>query len=220
MTSRRIRILCVDDHAFVVEGLKARLALEQDMEVVGWVTAAADVVGAVQRHAADMVLLDIELPGTDAFEVLDDLRRRCGQVKTLMLSAYVRDRYIDAALRGGAWGYLSKSDDPEALIEAIRKVWKGQFAMGPRVLERCQRAVETPRSSAAPASKLGLLSPRELQVLTLIAKGMSRLDIAQAIHRSPKTVDNHRAAIMQKLGIRDRVELARFALSEGLAELE
>src|SRR5262249_22959876 len=137
-----------------------------------------------------------------------------------MLSAFVRDHYIDLAFKGGAWGYLSKSDDPTTVIDAIRKVHRGEFAFGERVLERCQTTTPSKTSAPpAPVSKLDLLTPRELQVLRLIGKGLSRLDIAKAIHRSPKTVDNHRAAIMEKLGIHDRVELARYAISEGLTEV-
>ena len=134
-----------------------------------------------------------------------------------MLSAYVRDRFIDRALDAGAWGYLSKSDDPDSVAEAIRQVRGGAFAFGPKVLERCQPP--GPGRAERPATKLDLLTPREVQILSLIGKGLSRVDIAEALHRSPKTVDNHRAAIMEKLGIRDRVELARYAISEGLTDV-
>jgi two-component system response regulator NreC len=220
-SGRSTRILCVDDHAFVAEGLRARLAMERDLEVVGWVSSADEAVDAAVAHAANLVILDIEMPGADAFDILAELRRRCPEVKVVILSAYVRDHYIDAALRGGAFGYVSKADDPDALIAAIRAASSGKFAMGPKVLERCQPSAAETRGRAGPkSSRLEQLTPRELQVLKLIARGMSRVQIARSIHRSPKTVDNHRAAIMQKLNISDRVELARFALSEGLVELE
>ena len=219
MNKRPIRVLCVDDHAFLAEGMKSRLSIEHDMEIVGWLESAEGLPEEVRRCQADVVLLDIEMPGPDAFEVLADLCQSNPQVRTIMLSAYVRDHYIDAAAKAGAWGYLSKSDTPDSVVEAIRKVVGDEFAFGPKVLERCrpgQSAQGEPQDR--PASRLEELTRRETQILRLIGKGMSRLEIATTIHRSPKTVDNHRAAIMRKLAIHDRVELARYALREGLAE--
>ncbi len=217
MSGPRLRVMCVDDHAFLAEGLMSRLGLEHDMEMVGRLESAQGLVDRVMEERVDVVLLDVEMPGPDPFEALQDLRRRCPGVKVLMLSAYIRDHYIDTAIRSGAWGYLSKSDSPESVVAAIRKAARGGFAFGPRVLERCQ-VDPAAAAGAAPSSKLDALTPRELQVLRLIAQGKSRMEIARTLHRSPKTIDNHRAAIMEKLGIHSRVELARYALREGLAE--
>jgi DNA-binding NarL/FixJ family response regulator len=216
MTRAPLRVLCVDDHAFLVEGLRSRLAMERDMEVVGRVESADGLVEEAQRARADVVLLDIEMPGRDPFEALQDVARRTPSVKVILLSAYVRDHYVDTAIRAGAWGYLSKSDSPDAVVDAIRKASAGEFVFGPKVLERVQ---PRPRGERAPAgSRLEALTPTELQVLRMIARGMGRTEIAGAMHRSPKTVDNHRAAMMEKLGIHTTVELARFAIREGLAE--
>lgn len=219
MNKRPLRVLCVDDHAFLAEGMKSRLSLEADMEFVGWLESAEGLPEAVRRLQADVVLLDIEMPGPDVFEVVADLRRSNPQVRTIMLSAFVRDHYIDAAVKAGAWGYLSKSDTPGSVVNAIRKAVRDEFAFGPMVLERCGpgRSTRGERQDG-PASRLQDLTPRETQILRLIGKGMSRVEIATTIHRSPKTVDNHRAAIMLKLAIHDRVELARYALREGLTE--
>ncbi len=218
MNKRPVRVLCVDDHAFLAEGMKSRLSIEADMEIVGWLESAEGLSEEVQRREADVVLLDIEMPGPDAFEVLASLCQSNPQVRTIMLSAYVRDHYIDAATKAGAWGYLSKSDSPDSVVEAIRKVVGDEFAFGPKVLERCRPRLGAPEQQDPPSSRLDELTPRETQILRLIGKGMSRVEIAHAIHRSPKTVDNHRAAIMRKLAIHDRVELARYALREGLTE--
>jgi len=213
--TKPIRLLCVDDHAFLAEGIKTRLSLEEDMEFVGWIESVGELSREIRRTDANIVLLDIEMPGTDSFEVLRNIKREHAGTRVIMFSAFVRDHYIDAAVKGGAWGYVSKSDTPTSVVEAIRKVSRGEFGFGPKVLQRCRTGG---RNGTEPSSRLGQLSPRELGVLRLIAKGMSRTDIAETIHRSPKTVDNHRAAIMAKLKIHDRVELARFALREGLAE--
>lgn len=264
---RKIRVLSVDDHAFLAEGLRARLALEPDMEVVGHLPRAERLAAKVREVEADIVLLDIEMPGPDPFEALTHLRQECPNVRAIILSAYVRDRYVDATIKAGAWGYLAKSDEPESIVSAIRDVAEGRFTFGPLVMQRCRQlgkgeagglrprnggpapdatggddgedqgsptrepgeeapvnaggaeleGVGVPR--VAPESRLSALTTRELQILRMIGKGMSRTEIAKVIFRSPKTVDAHRSSIMEKLAIHDRVELARYAIREGLVEL-
>ncbi len=221
MSEKTIRVLCVDDHAFLADGLRARFEQESDLEFAGWIESAAGLAQAVERTPVDVVLLDIEMPGADSFEILQDLMRIHPEIRVIIFSAYVRDHYIDEAVKCGAWGYLSKGDQPEAVIKAIRTVAGGEFAFSDEVLARTQKKKAQSRDqvAAGPTSKLDLLTPRERQILRLIGRGMSRTEIAEALHRSPKTIDVHRAAIMEKLQINDRVELVRFALREGLAEL-
>lgn len=238
----KIRVLSVDDHVFLADGLRARLSLEPDMELVGHVSSAAGLVDQVIATDSQVVLLDIEMPsGPDPFEAVVELRRKRPNVRTIVLSAFIRDRYIDATVKAGAWGYLSKGDDPASIIGAIRDVVAGKFTFGPAVLERCRQlgqggqrteaidqlepgptdsgAAEPKPVAANGLSRLSSLTARELQILRMIGKGMSRTDIAKVIYRSPKTVDAHRAALMEKLGIHDRVELARYAIREGLVEI-
>lgn len=244
----KIRVLSVDDHEFLTEGLRARLALEPDLELVGSLQSAEGLSSKVRDLGAQVVLLDIELPkGPDPFEAAAELRKQLPGVRTVMLSAFVRDRYVDAAVKAGAWGYLSKSDPVDSILSAIRAVACGTFTFGPTVLERCRQIGQPDPSQTSPpgtasdsgtgvpvaagasgglapiaeppASRLGLLTPRELQILRMIGKGLSRTEIAKVIFRSPKTVDAHRSAIMEKLAIHDRVELARYAIREGLVEI-
>ena len=204
-----VRVLCVDDHAFLVDGLRARLEIEPDMEFAGRLETADDLVNHVRHSRADIVLLDIEMPGADVFEAIHDLRRRCPEVRTILLSAHVRDKYLDSAFAAGSWGYLTKSDSPDEVLAGIRKVARGETAVSPLVMAR--RRLE--------GSKLALLTDREKQILRMIANGMSRREIAQRLCRSPMTIDNHRKSILKKLGVRDRVELVRYAIAEGLGEL-
>jgi two-component system response regulator NreC len=211
----RIRVLCVDDHEFLAEGLRARLALTDDLEFVGWMPTAQGLLGKIKEARPHVVLLDIEMPGPDPFEAIGDARRRYPETKVLVLSAYVRDHYFESAVEAGAWGYLSKGDKPDCLVEAIRKAAKGEFAFSPEVEERCWIPK---RDGAARASRLSGLTSREQQVLRLIGRGMSRADIARVLHRSPKTVDAHQSAIMNKLDIHDRVDLVRYAIRERLVE--
>lgn len=215
----KVRILCVDDHAFLVEGLKARFALEPDFELVGRLSSAENLVEEAKRLRAQVVLLDIEMPGPDPFDALAELRRQNEDVKTIILSAYLRDHYIDSAYRSGAWGYFCKSDEMDAIVAGIRKAVSGEFALGPKVQERCQPTRGLKRGTVkTPKSKLELLTPREQEVLRLIGRGMSRIEIAKTLSRSPKTIDGHRELIMKKLDIHDRGELVRFAIREGLVE--
>ena len=220
MSSERVRVVCVDDHAFLAEGLRSRLELEPDLEFAGALPTAAQIIPAVKRLRAQIVLMDIEMPGPDPFEAIRDLRRRMPDVKCIVLSAYVRDRYFEAALEAGAWGYLHKGDDPDEIVAGIRRAAAGDFVLSPEVEQRCglPHGAGRPREPERMASRLSLLTPREQQVLRMIGKGMSRTDIARLLHRSPKTVDAHQTRIMDKLDIHDRVELVRYAIREGLAE--
>src|SRR5687768_9023504 len=136
MMQRITRILCVDDHDFLYEGLKARLAMEKDLEVIGRLPSADTLLPACRRESPDVVLLDIEMPGTDPFEAAEDVRQQCPDTKVIFLSAYVRDHYISAAYKAGAWGYFSKSDDAADIIAGIRRVARGEFVLGPKVQER------------------------------------------------------------------------------------
>jgi DNA-binding NarL/FixJ family response regulator len=221
MSDTPIRVLSVDDHAFLVEGLRTRLDIEKDIELVGHLETAEGLVDEVRRTGADIVLIDIEMPGPDTFEALDDLRRRSPDTRAILLSAYLRDHYIDAAYQAGAWGYLLKSDSPEDVVDGIRNVFRGELAFSPRIRERSTPPPGAGKGGTASRpggvrSKLGLLTTREQQILRMIAKGMSRIEIADEICRSPMTVDNHRKSIMKKLEINDRAELVRYAISEGL----
>ncbi len=217
MTGKPVRVLSVDDHALLVEGLRALIDGEPDLEFVGQLATADGLTDHVQRAQVDVVLLDIDMPGPDAFEALEDLRRRAPAVRTILLSAHVRDQYIDAAYRAGAWGYLSKSVAPGEVVEGIRKVLRGELAFSADVMARSR----APSGGAGPepgggVSKLTQLTARERRVLSLIARGLSRTEIARELKRSPMTVDNHRKSIMRKLEIRDRAALVRYAMQEGL----
>ena len=219
MKKATVRVLCVDDHAFLVEGMKTRFELEETLEFVGRLESADRLVEEVENTGADVVLLDIEMPGRDPFEALRDLSRMHPHVRVIILSAYIRDHYVDAAVEAGAWGYLSKSDDPDFVVGAIRKVARGEFAFSPAVQERFKmKDADSNDIGEKIETKFDSLTPREIEILRLIGKGMSRSQIAKAVFRSPKTIDAHRISIMNKLDIHDRVELARFAIREGLVE--
>lgn len=225
------RLLCVDDHAFIVEGLKAQFSVTgggSEFQVVGQITSAQDLLKEAHRVRPDIVLLDIEMPGADPFEMADRLHRLNKDVRIVFLSAFVRDHYIAAAYRCGARGYFSKADEIDHIIEGLRRIVSSddEFVMGPKVKQRCRPPKPPPihgnvlqaKSDPEPSPRLATLTTRELEVLRLIGKGMSRNEIAATLSRSAKTIDGHQDRILKKLGIDTRNELMRFAIREGLVE--
>lgn len=231
---RLIRVLCVDDHALLVEGLAARLAIEGGIEVVGRLATAANLVEEVERLKPDVVILDIEMPGPDAFEMADRLKHRQGATRVLVLSAHIRDAFISAAFRAGAAAYFSKADELSDIVRGIFEVARSRpqsFLLGPKVRTRCQPVLAHGGVASAgssdkgvdgvgdtPVTLLSSLTSRESEILRFIGKGLSRTQIAAELCRSVKTVDAHQARMMKKLGIDARNDLVRFAIREGLAE--
>ncbi len=226
----RIRVLCVDDHAILVEGLKAQFAINGSIECVGHLESADNLLEAVESHQPHVIMLDIEMPGADVFESADRLRQRHPDSRFVFLSAHVRDGYLSAAYKCGAWGYFAKGDDLSDIVTGVQEVARsphGVFVLGPKVRQRL-RPAGTAGSTAhqkiptdaplAPRTALDSLTARELEVLRLIGKGRSRTEIAEELSRSPKTVDGHQERMMKKLKITTRAELMRFAIREGLVE--
>jgi len=231
-----IRVLCVDDHAMLVEGLKAQFAIDGGIEVVGRLATAAHMIDEVQRLEPDAVLLDIEMPGPDAFETADRLKRSFPKVRVIVLSAHVRDAYISASFAAGACAYFSKADELEDIVRGIHEVIsskRGTFVLGPKVRDRCRVPVsgrghgaepEAANGNASvariggPITLLESLTARETEILRLIGKGLSRTQIAAQLSRSAKTIDGHQERMMKKLGIPARSDLMRFAIREGLAQ--
>ena len=231
-----IRVLCVDDHAVLIEGLKAQFSLDPSIRCIASLPSAERLIEEVGRLKPDIVLLDIEMPGPDAFEAADRLRQLHPRTRVVILSAHIRDGYIDAAFKCGAWGYFAKADELSAIISGIREVAcgrKGAFVLGPKVKERCRPIAPTATSvrpsrpprptpggttDARPVTPLSTLSMREIEVLRLIGKGLTRNQIASELSREVKTIDGHQKRIMRKLNVDTRSDLMRLAIREGLAE--
>ncbi len=219
-----LRLLCVDDHVVLVEGLKAHFSIKGDIEVVGRMATAASLADEVARLKPNVVMLDIEMPGPDAFEMADRTRRKFPEVRIIVLSAHIRDSFISASFRAGVSAYFAKSDDLDDIVKGIFEVSRsrnGSFLLGPKVRERCsptpQGPAETDARTGDPKTLLNSLTAREDEILRLVGKGMSRHQIAAQLCRSVKTIDAHQGRMMRKLGIEARADLIRFAIREGLA---
>lgn len=222
-----VRVLCVDDHAVLIEGLKAQFAIDGGIRVVGRLSSADELLEEFERLKPDVVLLDIEMPGADAFEMAGRVRDMFRRARIIFLSAHIRDGYVSAAYKCGASGYFAKSDDLEAIAAGVREVTtsaSGAFVMGPKVKEHCRpaagprRAHGTVAAGRAPETPLDRLTVREIEVLRLIGKGLSRTEIATELCRSAKTIDGHQERMIKKLCLETRGDLMRFAIREGLAE--
>ncbi len=214
----KISLLLVDDHALVREMLSARLNAEPDMVVVGTAADADDAIGQAVRLRPDIVVMDVDMPGVLCFEAARVIQERCAGTRILFLSAFFHDRYVEQALAAKAAGYVIKADPPERIVAAIRSVAGGASYFSEEVQERIVVSSEGTRLAARRQSRAATLTPRELEILRYIARGMAQKEVARTMHVSVPTVRTHTANLMKKLGIHDRVELTRFAIREGLAE--
>jgi DNA-binding NarL/FixJ family response regulator len=211
------RILLADDHPLVRRGLRQVIEREPGFEVVAEASDGAEAVEKAEHSDVDLAILDVAMPRMTGLQAADQLAKRRPQTRVLLLSMYDNDQYLLAAARAGAAGYLLKSVADEQVVQACRDVLAGRPFLHPesvgtrtrQQLERIRDGVDEPA---------GPLTPREAEVLKLVAEGHSSSEIAEILVISVKTVERHRANISDKLGIRDRVGLTRYAIREGLAE--
>jgi DNA-binding NarL/FixJ family response regulator len=218
MTDGPIRVLLVDDHALVSEALGERLNAEPDLEVVGTAANAHEALAIASAQPVDLVLMDVDMPGMSCFDAASRLNDLSPGVRLVFLSAHWQDHYIQQALRVKAAGYLTKAESPRQVIQAVRRIARGEMIFSPEVRSRIIIGPDGPDVPDDRRTRLSTLSPRELEVLGYIAQGMSKRRIAGTMFVSVKTVASHTSNIMSKLEIHDRVELARFAIREGLSE--
>lgn len=213
-----ISVLVVDDHAMVRQMLMNRLDREPDITVVAGVSNADDAITEAIRLKPDIVLMDIDMPGMLCFDAAKTIGTQCLETRVVFLSAFFHDRYIEQAMGVQAWGYITKSEPEEAVVKAVHNVAAGVAYFSPEVQGRIVVDAQGARLARKKQSRASTLSERELEVLRYLARGMAKKDIARTMHLSVNTVNRHTANIMTKLDMHDRVELARFAIREGLAE--
>jgi DNA-binding NarL/FixJ family response regulator len=209
--------MVVDDHALLREGLAAQLRNETDLRLVGEADNAASAIDVAASCKPDVLLMDIDLPGLNTFTAARTIQAMNPNVRIVFLSAYHHDGYIRQALEVKAWGYLTKAEPFTVVCAAIREVASGWVSFSAQIRERIVNTPNGPALAEPAATRASLLSERELELLGYLAKGLSSKEIADLMHISPKTVESHKASLMAKLGIHDRVDLARYAFREGLA---
>lgn len=220
-----IRILLADDHDILREGLKALLSMQSDMVIVGETYTGRDAVELAERLQPDVVLLDVSMPELDGLEACRRIRAHAPEVQVLILTMHEREDYLRQALEAGAAGYLVKRTAATELRLAVRAVAHGETFLSPsmaRTLVRTYLSLreEGAAADASAADPYESLSSREREVLKLVAEGCTNQDIADQLVLSVKTVQAHRARLMEKLGLRDVTHLVRYAVRRGLVDPE
>ncbi|MFD8561513.1 response regulator [Streptosporangium canum] len=217
MDTPKTRILLADDHALVRHGLRLILDAEPDLMVVAEAADGAEAVEAASADDVDLAILDIAMPRMTGIQAAREISRRSPGIRILILSMYDNEQYFFESLKAGASGYVLKSVADRDLLEACRAAMRGEPFLYPGAitalirdyLQRVRQGERVPDS---------ILTPREEEIVKLIAEGNSAKEIAETLVISVKTVDRHRANILQKLGMRDRLDLTRYAIRAGLVE--
>jgi DNA-binding NarL/FixJ family response regulator len=216
-TPLKTSVLVADDHAVVRHGVRGILAAQPDFEVVAEAGDGAEAVAMALALRPDLAVLDVSMPRLTGLQAAAELGRRAPAIRLLMLSMHDDEQYLLEALRAGASGYVLKSAVDRDLVEACRATMRGESFLYPDAVaglirDRLARATAGEEVSDDP------LTPREAEVLKLIAEAHTNQQIAELLVISTKTVENHRARILEKLGMRDRVELTRYAIRRGLVQ--
>ena len=213
-----IRVLLADDHTLVRAGISALLERIERVEVVGEAEDGHHALKLVQELTPDVVLLDLQMPGLNGFEVLQKTAEEFPDVKIVVLSVHDTQDYALRALQSGAAGYLPKSAASAELEMAIDQVSRGKRYLSPTIAQMA--SVESSRGGPYGLDAPVELTPRQREVLTLIAEGYSTKDIAGTLGISVKTVETHRAQLMERLGIHDVASLVRYAIRAGIVKLD
>jgi DNA-binding NarL/FixJ family response regulator len=211
------RILLADDHVVVRRGLRLVLDAEPDLRVVAEAGDGAEAVTRALDDDVDLAILDITMPRMSGLRAAHELSRRRPELRVLILSMHDSEQYLYEALRAGAAGYVLKSVADRDLVEACRAAMRGEPFLYPGAVRALIRDY-LDRARAGEAVREDPLTPREVEIVQLIAESHTSRDIAELLTISEKTVERHRANILEKLGLRDRVELTRYAIRRGLVE--
>jgi DNA-binding NarL/FixJ family response regulator len=214
-----VTVVLADDQALVRRGFRLILEAEPDLEVVAEAEDGQQAVDAVRRHRPAVVLMDIQMPGLDGLEATRRILGEAGNTtRVLILTTFERDDYVFQALQIGASGFLLKTAPPEDLVTAVRVVARGEALLSPSVTRRVIQEVVASRRHVPRSPDLDRLTQRELEVLRLLAEGLSNAEIAARLYLSEATVKTHTSNVLAKLGLRDRVQAVIFAHRQGLID--
>ncbi len=208
-----MKVLIADDHGIVRSGLRMLLERQMDIEVVGEASDGVEARDLAIRRRPDLAILDVKMPKLTGLQATREIRAQAPDVAVLILSMYDDERYLFEALKAGASGYVLKAQADSDLLEAVRAVERGE----PFLTPQAQRALIQDVLGES-SNRDEDLTPREQEVVKLVAEAHTNKEIAAILHLSEKTVENHRSNAMRKLGMRDRVELVRYAIRRGLIE--
>lgn len=219
---QKIRVMIVDDHQVVRQGLRTFLELQPDLVVVGEAGDGQSAVEMVRQLQPDIVLMDLVMPVLDGISATRQVKALGGQTQVIALTSFTEDDKVIPAIQAGASSYLLKDVSPRELVEAIRATQRGEARLHPDITRKLmlQVASQTTPAASAPgaAAPLQDLTTRELDIIRLVAQGLSNHEIAQSLVISEKTVKTHVSHVLGKLGLEDRTQLAIYAIKHGLAD--
>ena len=214
MAETPIRVLISDDHAIVREGLRSLLETEPGMELAGEAVDGGEAVAKARALRPDVILLDLMMPRMDGIEAIGEIKREQPDARILVLTSFAEDEKVFAAIKAGALGYLLKDSSPQELLQSIREVARGESSLLPTIARKVLRELSRPRDLPPTPEPL---TARELEVLGLVAQGLSNQEIAGRLVLSERTVRTHVSQILTKLQLANRTQAALYALREGLA---
>ena len=216
----KIKLVLADDHAVVRSGLRMLLQAQPDMEIVGEAESGNEALAQVRQLQPNVILMDIQMPGMNGIEATRQIKQAFGETAVLALTMHEDDQYFFEMLQAGASGYLPKRAAPDELVRAIRTVSRGEVFLYPSLATRLVQSYLGGEAGGDSAALVSDLTPREQEVLVLIAEGLTNPEIAENLVISVKTVDRHRENIMRKLNLHSRIDLVKYALRHGLIALE
>ncbi len=213
-----IHVLIADDHDIVRKGIRALLATEPHIEVVGEARDGAQAVKEALRVGPDVILMDLVMPEMDGIEAIRQITASRAEIRILVLTSFATDEMVFPAIKAGALGYLLKDSGPDDLVQAIREVYRGESSLHPTIARKMLQEIAGQRPSKT--ADVDPLTEREVEVLRLVAQGQSNRDIADALVISEATVRTHMSNILSKLHLASRTQAALYALREGIARLD
>jgi RNA polymerase sigma factor (sigma-70 family) len=216
----KIRVLVVDDHAIIREGLRVMLGNQPDMEVVGVAANGREAIQLVDKQDPDIAVIDLSMPELNGVEAIQQMMPRHPHLRVVVLSIHETKPYVYRALKAGAKGYLVKETAGLEVVDAVRAVQRGERYLSQSISDLLTTESFQKLESLIDVSPLEALSPREREVLQLVAEGKTSQEIAERLYISPKTVDTYRSRLMHKIGVDDVPGLVRFAIQHGVISLE
>jgi DNA-binding NarL/FixJ family response regulator len=214
--AEKIKVLIIDDHEVVREGLATVINSQPNLTVIGQASTATAGFVAVGKNKPDVILIDVSIPGENVFEHIKEYKKGSPNVRILFLSAYSTDANVEKAIKAGGAGFITKSEPSLTIVAALTDVASGKSYFSQDVTNRLVINSGSQANMSETLVKGELLSPREIEVLCSVGRGLTAKEIATQLNISSKTVERHKSNIMAKLGIHNQVELTRYAIREGL----
>ncbi len=217
--SQAIRILVVDDQAIVRKGIKALLATESYLQVIGEAENGKDALAKIAKLQPDVILMDLQMPEMNGIEAIQHIMASQANARILVLTSFASDEMLFPAIKAGALGYLLKDSSPEELVQAIQQVYRGESSLHPAIARKVLQELSRPPAPEKPPTTEPL-TERELDVLRLVARGLGNQQIAEQLVISEATVRTHVSNILSKLHLASRTQAALYALQKGIASLD